>query len=152
MSSNPPLPSDVKGIERCIKYVAFNSTYAKHIPLRLTLKSIDFDTSDDSIKTVFSVFNPNTEVVNLISISYNITKGENKITSGGIGESHSNVVECPTFCFDVKPVSTRDIAIPLGVSNPGLIQSSMPYLINGTFRYENSSSVIVSKQFNFTSP
>jgi hypothetical protein len=147
---NFPLPNDVAGIERCVKYVVFNPTYA-NIPLRLTLKSIDFDTSDDSIKTVFSVFNPNAEAINLISISYNITKGGNKIASGGIGESESTVIDCPIFCFDVKPVSTRDIAIPLGVSNPGLIQSSLPYLINGTYRFENSSSGIVSNQFNLTS-
>ena len=79
--SNPPLPNDVVGIERYIKYVAFIPAYAD-IPLRLTLKSIDFDAFDDSIKTVFSVFNPNAQTVNLISVSYNITKGEKRLRQG----------------------------------------------------------------------
>jgi hypothetical protein len=37
------------------------------------LEGIQFDRNDTSIKTVFSVFNPNALVFNLLSIPYDIT-------------------------------------------------------------------------------
>jgi hypothetical protein len=50
------------------------------------LKGIQFDRNDASIKTVFSVFNPNALVFNLLSISYYITIHGDKIASGVIGD------------------------------------------------------------------
>ena len=114
------------------------------------LKGIQFDRNDASIKTVFSVFNPNALVFNLLSIPYDITIHGDKIASGGIGDSNSTVLDCPTYCYDIKPVSPVDFAIPLGVSTSIWIQSALPFVVNGTYRYENSSSGIVSNQFNLT--
>lgn len=120
-------------------------------PLNFTLKSIQFSRNDASIKTIFSVINPNIIVINLLSISYDITMHGEKIASGGVGDVKSTVMDCPAYCFDIKSLSSRDFAIPLGVSSSILTQGSFPYIVNGTYRYENSSSDIVSKQFNFTS-
>ena len=100
---------------------------------------------------MFSVFNPNALVFNLLSIPYDITIHGDKIASGGIGDANSTVLDCPTYCYDIKPVSPRDFAIPLGVSSSIWIQSALPFVVNGTYRYENSSSGIVSNQFNLTS-
>ena len=52
--------------------------------------------------TEFSVFNPNTKDLNLISISYNVTLHGDKIESGGIGDAVAKNIDCPTFCFDIK--------------------------------------------------
>ena len=108
------------------------------------------DRNDASIKTVFSVFNPKALVFNLLSIPYDITIYGDKIASGGIGDSNSTVLDCPTYCYDIKPVCPVDFAIPLGVSTSIWIQSALPLCRKGTYRYENSSSGIVSNQFNLT--
>lgn len=148
--SNPPLPNDIGGVEKCLTYINFNSTYS-NLSLKITLKSIQFSRNDASIKTIFSVINPNIIVINLLSISYDITMHGEKIASGGVGDVKSTVMDCPAYCFDIKSLSSRDFAIPLGVSSSILTQGSFPYIVNGTYRYENSSSDTVSKQFNFTS-
>jgi hypothetical protein len=113
------------------------------------LKGIQFDRNDTSIKTVFSIFNPNGLVFILLSIPCDITIHRDKIASGGIGYANSTVLDCPKYCYDIKPVSPRDFAIPLEVSI--WIQSALPFVVNGTYRYENSSSGIVSNQFNLIS-
>jgi hypothetical protein len=144
--SHPPLPSDIEGIEHCLDYIAFNASYPKVI---LKLKSVSKIPFEDSINTVFTVFNTNLITNNLISISYDVRQGESKIASGGIGDAKSNKIDCPTFCFDIKPTSRREFDLPSPAS-AYIIQSNMPFNVNGTYRYENSSSEIVSKQFNFT--
>jgi hypothetical protein len=93
------------------------------------LKGIQFDRNDASIKTVFSVFNPNALVFNLLSIPYDKTIHGDKIASGGIGVSNSTVLDCPTYCYDIKPVSPSDFAIPLGVSASIWIQSALPFVV-----------------------
>lgn len=77
---------------------------------------------------VFSVFNPNALVFNLLSIPYDIIIHGDKIASGGIGDSNSTVLDCPTYCYDIKPVSPVDFAIPLGVSTSIWIQSALPFV------------------------
>jgi hypothetical protein len=77
---------------------------------------------------VFSVFNPNALVFNLLSIPSDITIYGDKIASGGIGDSNSIVLDCPTYCYDIKPVSPVDFAIPLGVSTSIWIQSALPFV------------------------
>lgn len=55
-------------------------------------KVIQFDRNDASIKTMFSVFNPNELVFNLLSIPFDITIHGDKIASGGIGDWNSTVL------------------------------------------------------------
>ncbi len=93
-------------------------------------KGIQFDRDDTSIKTVFSVFNPNVLVFNLLSIPYDITIHGDKIASGGIGDANSTVLDCTTYCYDIKPVSPRDFTNPLGVSSSIWIQSALPFVVS----------------------
>jgi hypothetical protein len=92
------------------------------------LKGIQFDRNDTSIKKVFSVFNPNALVFNLLSIPYDLTIHGDKIASGGIGDTNSSVLDRPTYCYDNKLVSLVDFAIPLGVSTSIWIQSALPFV------------------------
>jgi hypothetical protein len=55
-------------------------------------KGIQFDRNDASIKTMFSVFNPNELVFNLLSIPFDMTIHGDKIASGGIGYWNSPVL------------------------------------------------------------
>ena len=93
------------------------------------LKCIQFDRNDASIKTVFSVFYPTVLVFNLLSIPYDKTIYGDKIASGGIGDSNSTVLDCLTYCYDIKPVCPVDFAIPLGVSTSIWIQSALPLVV-----------------------
>jgi hypothetical protein len=78
---------------------------------------------------VFAVFNPNALVFNLISIPYDITIHGDKIASGDNGVSNSTLLDCPTYCYDIKPVSPVDFAISLGVSTSIWIQIALPFVV-----------------------
>ena len=53
------------------------------------------------------------------------------------------------FVLILKPESTKDFKLTLPASASIWTESNLPYKINVTYRYENTSSLIDSKQFNY---
>jgi hypothetical protein len=126
--------------------------------LRFALKSLDSYSLVGDINTTFNVSNPNGLPVKLISISYDVFKNGTKLVSGGIGWLAPDPTPCPncnyTIGYTIEPVTTSEFSDKQSFIHPkaaSIITSNTPFTINGTYRYENSSSGIVSKQFNYTS-
>lgn len=155
--SNSPLPSDLRGIERCIDYFAFNSTYSK-IPLILLLKGLSiknlYNTNSGYYiaEAEFSLNNPNAVPMSLISISYKISKSGTNLVSGDLPQ---NLILCHVCNGIIKPINTSEFTDSQSFRAPtgsNVISSNVPFVIQGTYEYLNSSLGTVSKQFNFTSP
>ena len=141
--SNPPLESDVKRSERCVDYISLDFL----IPLNF---KIDIENrSNSSIKGIFSVHNPNSHVVTVRDISYNITKNRENVGSGKIDYTNAKFLDCTSYCFDIDAKTTRMFRISLPLLNS--TSSDYPYNIDIVYKYENPDSTAVTKSFNFTS-
>jgi hypothetical protein len=153
---SPPKSNDLKRFKICAQYVNLKS-----VPLTLSLKGVHFaeivNRSDTLhtykvIETTFSVSNPNSDPVKLISISYIVSKDGIKLVSGAVGDLAPNPYLCSTCNLEIASGETNEFSDKQIISSHEAVNvvSNSSYVINGNYRYENSSSGIESKQFNFT--
>lgn len=140
---NPPLLNDTEGIKKCFEYVDYGSIYPG--ALLFSLEGVSLDTANGVIEPSFSVVNLNKYSIGFAGIIYTISKQGHKLSSDWIGDRAPN------------PTTAMEEILPLGsggYAGHGKLTSALntlpPYVVNGTYRYLNQSSGVVTTQFNFT--
>lgn len=141
---DPPLLNDTEGVKKCFEYVDYGSIYPG--ALLLSLEGVRLDKAYGVIEPKFSLLNLNKYSIGFISIIYTISKQGHKLSSDWIGDGAPN------------PTSAMEEILPLGSQEyvghgklTSAVNTLAPYVVNGTYRYQNQSSGVVTKQFNFTS-